>query len=1099
MPLINTSVPNLIQGVSQQPDATRFAGQGEEQENALSSVADGLKKRPNTRHISRLLTSAIDSDSFVHFINRSDTEKYVVIHDGTKLQAWNMVTGNESSIQVGDNIYKASFTSSEITAHNANDADGNPINTTTYVASSYTPASDTYLNTSNARENLKGVTVADNTFLLNTTKAVEEDTADKSDPVNKDAFVFVKQGDYAKNYAIIFNENQTAEITYTPVMVAGMAGGTRLFQNNFVITNGGSGYTPNSEISWISGGAYNIRLVTNVSGVVTGFKYNNSSYTGTLTFVTPFAPAFPYGVTGVPAPTGSGSNVAIGTVSKLTDKATANSSDGRGARSTAIITDLFNEADGNTTLKAYFDLDSKGNGLRFTLKSTATSEDFFIRTEDDLSGSGLGLIYKEVASIADLPLNAPNNFKTKIIGDAEIDQDNYYVKFRTGNGSDWSEGSWEETVGFNVTQSFKASSMPHTLINDGLDSFKLEEVLWDSRTVGDEETNPMPSFVFKTINNMGVFKDRLVLLSGDNVIFSEAGHFFNFFRNTTTTLLDSAPIDVAVNSKFVTNLKSAVGFQENLILFSENAQFALKGGDLLTPNTVSVNPITNFDFTTKIDPLPLGSYIYYPFTRGAFTGLREFTVNATTDNYDSTEVTEHIPSYIPSNIIDMTGTSTEDMIALLSGDEKGSLYIYNYFWSNNQKVLSAWSKFTFTGEIRGIEFIESTLYMVTTDDQSNTHLVALAMETDAAEVDHNGNTAPFRTLLDRRVRAKMTSGSDLIEFEQADGTYSSANADLPYVFFNGTLTGSETLDEVFVDSTGVTHTLKPINTNGVRVHLTGSDASSTLYGYVGLPYTMKYRFSTQVFKAQSGNSASPTNASAMQVRNGTMFFDDTHTFDVKVTPENRTTAISTFLADDLPEAEEIIVEEYPNIATPDFNSEGVVFSRTNEQTFTIVASNSTATKYIEFANSSNGMVAGKHRITFDADFLTGSPSNILLSYADVDGDPSGHAYGSASIKEGSNVIEIDVFDDNTLIAGGTNPNPKIYWRINSGSTLNLSVTNFKIERISPIKFAEGNFRFPVYSKAKHANILIQNDSPFDSKFSSAEFESFVHPRSSRYG
>ncbi len=207
MPLINTAVPNLIQGVSQQPDATRFAGQCEEQENALSSVADGLKKRPNTRHIARLLTSAIDANSFVHFINRSDTEKYVVIHDGTKLQAWNMVTGNESSIQVGDNIYKASFTSSEITAHNAN-------NTTTYVASSYTPPADTYLNTSNARENLKGVTVADNTFLLNTTITVEEDNTDKSDPVNKDAFVFVKQGDYAKNYVIIFDENQTAQLRY---------------------------------------------------------------------------------------------------------------------------------------------------------------------------------------------------------------------------------------------------------------------------------------------------------------------------------------------------------------------------------------------------------------------------------------------------------------------------------------------------------------------------------------------------------------------------------------------------------------------------------------------------------------------------------------------------------------------------------------------------------------------------------------------------------------------------------------------------------------------------------------------------------------------
>ena len=55
MPLVNTSVPNLVQGVSQQPDTARYDGQCEEQENALSSVVDGLTKRPSTRHIAKLL------------------------------------------------------------------------------------------------------------------------------------------------------------------------------------------------------------------------------------------------------------------------------------------------------------------------------------------------------------------------------------------------------------------------------------------------------------------------------------------------------------------------------------------------------------------------------------------------------------------------------------------------------------------------------------------------------------------------------------------------------------------------------------------------------------------------------------------------------------------------------------------------------------------------------------------------------------------------------------------------------------------------------------------------------------------------------------
>ena len=224
---------------------------------------------------------------------------------------------------------------------------------------------------------------------------------------------------------------------------------------------------------------------------------------------------------------------------------------------------------------------------------------------------------------------------------------------------------------------------------------------------------------------MFFFKNRLGFLSGDNVIFSEAGlggedennlFAYNFYRTTVSSLLDSAPIDISVSSRRVTTLESAVGFQDNLVLFSRTGQFVLKCADVLTPKTVSITPATNFDYDETVAPLPLGSYIYYPFKRGSFTGLREFTVNSSTDNYDSAEVTEHVPAYIPSNLVQMKGTTSEDIIAIVSGNETNAIYIYNYFWNNNQKVLSALSKFTFAGEIRGIEFIESTLYAVITNN-----------------------------------------------------------------------------------------------------------------------------------------------------------------------------------------------------------------------------------------------------------------------------------------------------------------------------------------------------------------------------------------------
>src|SRR6056300_472496 len=100
MALINTSLPNLIQGVSQQPDATRFSGQCDEQINFTSSVVDGLTKRNGTRFVNKLFAtdSAISGDSFIHFINRSEEERYVLIHEGTALYAYNVLSGEEASI-----------------------------------------------------------------------------------------------------------------------------------------------------------------------------------------------------------------------------------------------------------------------------------------------------------------------------------------------------------------------------------------------------------------------------------------------------------------------------------------------------------------------------------------------------------------------------------------------------------------------------------------------------------------------------------------------------------------------------------------------------------------------------------------------------------------------------------------------------------------------------------------------------------------------------------------------------------------------------------------------------------------------------------------
>ena len=840
MALINTSLPNLIQGVSQQPDALRYDGQCEEQENALSNVVEGLTKRPNTRHVARLLQSAISSNSFVHFIDRDDNEKYVVIHDGTKLRVFNLSDGTEGTI---------------------NDATGG-----------YT-TTGSYLDTANPKSDVKALTIADNTILLNKTITVQKDT-ETSDALSEEALIFIKQSDYQKDYQLFTTNNDRAQVSVTITPVGGQ------YQYDFTVTSTGDGYRDTSEVGasdikvYVGSpdGPYQTTATTTDlyplggDGIFSGEHYGLDTV-ASVTLDQPNlliweveAPEqqLDYGAIGAQTPASTatdasrsiGANFIMGAMCSPTsgyDLASGITTDDR---------DLFHD---HFTAAAYGHV-----GIITPTAATLAAGNIFLEASDGLFGEGLGLAYKKVSAITDLPARAPNNFKIKVNGDSELEQDDYYVKFETADGGFFGDGSWVEASGDEILTKIDADTFPVRLVNTAANTFTLEACPLSDRKVGDDTSNPFPSFIDTKIDGMFFFKNRLGLLSRENVILSEAGEFFNFFRTSVRSLLDSDNIDVSVGSAKVTSLDSAVGFQENLIMFGDSGQSVLKGGELLTPRTVSINPITNYTAEGSVTPLALGSYIYFPFSRGSHTGLREFSTSATTDTYDSVEVSDHVPRYIPNNIVGMTGTTAEDIIALLSSEADDTLFIYKYFWNGNQKVLSSWSKFSFEGNIRGIQFIDSTLYMVVSHNDE-TQLLEMPLESGLKD------DAGYNTYLDQRIEDTVLSGNSTIT--------------LPY-------TPEDDSVQVYTKDG-----LKLSATNVGSTVTLAQPVSEDTDVWVGYPYTMKYTFSEQLFKASTGNSKSPSAASKLMVRNGALFFDDTAYFQVKVTPKARQTYVNTFTPD----------------------------------------------------------------------------------------------------------------------------------------------------------------------------------------------------------
>lgn len=167
MPLIQQTIKNLIAGISQQPPKLRHAEQLEEQINGFSTEAGGLQKRPPTQHIKRLPVLPLKTK--VHLINRDENERYIVAFTGDSLKIFD-INGNEKTVKMEN-------------------------------------GADTYVTCSEPNKQLKAITVADHTFIVNTTKIVEMDKTNKAPDAwtEQGALVVIRQGQYGRKYTIRLN------------------------------------------------------------------------------------------------------------------------------------------------------------------------------------------------------------------------------------------------------------------------------------------------------------------------------------------------------------------------------------------------------------------------------------------------------------------------------------------------------------------------------------------------------------------------------------------------------------------------------------------------------------------------------------------------------------------------------------------------------------------------------------------------------------------------------------------------------------------------------------------------------------------------------
>ena len=163
MAVVSRAIPTLLRGISQAADATKQADHADIQDNADGNPVIGLTKRSGLQYVTNLSSSTL-GNVHIQTINRDLNERYVAIFSNGNVKVYD-IDGTEKTV---------------------NKPDGT-----------------TYLNTSDPRSVIKTVTIADYTFVVNTTiTAAMDSTLSLSSANITQAVVFINQVSDKTTYSL---------------------------------------------------------------------------------------------------------------------------------------------------------------------------------------------------------------------------------------------------------------------------------------------------------------------------------------------------------------------------------------------------------------------------------------------------------------------------------------------------------------------------------------------------------------------------------------------------------------------------------------------------------------------------------------------------------------------------------------------------------------------------------------------------------------------------------------------------------------------------------------------------------------------------------
>ncbi len=320
------------------------------------------------------------------------------------------------------------------------------------------------------------------------------------------------------------------------------------------------------------------------------------------------------------------------------------------------------------------------------------------------------------------------------VGDTRTPQ---YYKY------DADTSAWLESGAYGSTPSIL--DMPVSITSVG-GVWGFSTVDYEGRLAGDAESNPAPRFITEGITGIASYQGRLVLLSGSRVNLSASNRPRRFFRSTITSILDSDPIEIGSSANSSADYEYAVPFQKDLVIFSTSYQALIPAGNqALTPRTASVLLTSSHDSDMTCPPITIGRTLMYPTPRSAdFFGVKEMVPSPYTDSqYVSEDATPHLPKYFGGRCRFAVSSSVSNMALFAPSGDPYALTVHEYTWDGDQKVQSAWHRWTFEYPVATAYFASELVYVLFV---KNSTIVGCTIDPRVGVLTFDAERRPFLDL-----------------------------------------------------------------------------------------------------------------------------------------------------------------------------------------------------------------------------------------------------------------------------------------------------------------------------------------------------------------